>query len=82
MNALTTLTLETALASWRADPVTLVLIVLVLVGYGIVWRRSPLPAYRAVLFGVVGCGVWLVASCGFVGVYSDVLFWVRRCSSC
>lgn len=78
MNALTTpLTLETALASWRADPVTLVLIVLVLVGYGIVWRRSPLPAYRAVLFGVVGCGVWLVASCGFVGVYSDVLFWVR-----
>lgn len=71
------LTLHTALTSWRADPATLILIAVVALAYAFIWRRSSLPGYRAALFGVVGCGFWVLASCSFVGVYGDVLFWVR-----
>ncbi|MFW0796528.1 cytochrome c oxidase assembly protein [Gordonia sp. CPCC 205515] len=73
----TPLTLATALSSWRLDPATLIVITVVSIGYALMWRRSTVPAYRAVLFLVVGCGVWLLSACSFVGVYSDVLFWVR-----
>lgn len=73
----TPLTIGTALSSWRLDPGTLVLLVAVAAGYGLAFRRSSVPLHRAVVFWVVGCGVWFLSACSFVGVYSDVLFWVR-----
>lgn len=70
------LTLQTALTSWRVDPVTLVFAFAAFGIYWFAWRRSPLPITRLALFGA-GCGVWLISGCSFVGVYGDVLFWVR-----
>ncbi|RPA59928.1 cytochrome c oxidase assembly protein [Gordonia oryzae] len=70
------LTLQTVVSSWRVDVPTSVVVVLITVAYVVAMRRSTLPRRRAVpfLFGVAG---WLISACGFVGVYSDTLFWVR-----
>ncbi|MGV9712471.1 cytochrome c oxidase assembly protein [Gordonia sp. NPDC003424] len=73
----TPLTLSTALTSWRPDPVTLGLILVIAIGYLTAWRRSSVPKYRAALFILLGCGVWFLSACSFIGVYSNVLFWVR-----
>ncbi|MGC5249141.1 cytochrome c oxidase assembly protein [Gordonia sp. DT219] len=77
MAALSTpLTLQTAVTSWRFDLPSSILVVLVVGIYLVGLRRSTVPSSRAVPV-LIGAAVWLIAGCGFVGVYSDVLFWVR-----
>lgn len=75
-DALAPLTLHTVVSSWRVDVPTSVVVVLIAVAYVVAMRRSTLPWRRAVPF-LVGVAVWLISACGFVGVYSDTLFWVR-----
>ncbi|MCU1647913.1 MAG: copper resistance protein CopD [Nocardia sp.] len=71
------------LTSWRADIPTVVITLVIGLGYGLAWfvarrRGADLPSPgRAACFGLVGLAVWLYTGIGAVGVYSDTLFWVR-----
>lgn len=70
------LTLQTALTSWRWDLPSILLPCAAFAAYALLWRRTPTPVARLALFGA-GSAMWVVAGSSFVGVYSDVLFWVR-----
>jgi cytochrome c oxidase assembly factor CtaG len=75
--ALPPLTFATVLSAWRVDASTAVLIALAAGGYW--WGRrhgSGTGAGPAWCFAV-GCGCWALATMSMVGVYSEVLFWVR-----
>jgi cytochrome c oxidase assembly factor CtaG len=70
------LTLETALTSWRAAPVPILFTAVAGVAY--VRGRGPsVTLARRLSFLVLGLAVFVVATCSFVGVYADTLFWVR-----
>ncbi|NMO00965.1 cytochrome c oxidase assembly protein [Gordonia sp. TBRC 11910] len=75
--ALPPLTFSSALSSWRADPATLVAVLVVAAAYLYLRRRSDVGRGPAAVFLGLGCGVWLLSGISFVGVYSDTLFWVR-----
>ncbi|GAB0102678.1 cytochrome c oxidase assembly protein [Nocardia sp. JMUB6875] len=69
-------------SSWRWDGVTVLVTALLGIGYAICFvrgrqRGERLSTGRAVCFAVGGLGVWLYSGLGFIGVYSDTLFWVR-----
>ncbi|MDG3013250.1 cytochrome c oxidase assembly protein [Speluncibacter jeojiensis] len=73
--------LITTLTAWKVDWVTLVIVVASGVGYVLATRKleqrgTPVEPSRrgAFLFGLV---LWLLATMSFVGVYENVLFWVR-----
>ncbi|HEX7659518.1 MAG TPA: cytochrome c oxidase assembly protein [Pseudonocardiaceae bacterium] len=75
------LDLTAVFTSWRFDPLSLVLAVLLGGWYwwahrALARRGEPWPRGRAVAWGV---GVGLIVLCGssFLGVYADTLFWVR-----
>ena len=75
------LTWSTVLGSWSLDSTSAVLILVVGLGYGWCARRArrrgaPIKAGR-VCCGGVGLGVWVLATMSVIGVYADVLFWVR-----
>lgn len=79
--ASTPLTWATILSSWRVEVSSGVLIALVCVSYG--WgfqalrRRGISPSTGSAWCFAVGCGLWAVATMSMLGVYSDVVFWVR-----
>ena len=75
------LTPATAVGSWTWDIVSAVPIVLVAAGYGWAYyrgrqRENAVRRSRAVCFGV-GVALWIVATMSMVGVYANMLFWVR-----
>jgi cytochrome c oxidase assembly factor CtaG len=75
------LTPATVVGSWTWDTVSAVLIVLAAAGYGWAYYRgrrseNAVRRSRAVCFGI-GVAVWIVATMSMVGVYANVLFWVR-----
>ncbi|MGU3432383.1 cytochrome c oxidase assembly protein [Actinomycetes bacterium M1A6_2h] len=70
------LTLETALTSWRVAPVPIVLAGVAGFGYARV-RNPDVTVLRRLSFVVLGLSMFVVATCSFVGVYADTLFWVR-----
>lgn len=79
--ASTPLTWSTVLGSWSLDVTTAVLIIGVGLAYGWCARRgrlrgAPLEAGRLWCSGV-GLGVWVLATMSMIGIYADVLFWVR-----
>ena len=72
------LTLVTAVTSWTADPVSLLVIVLLGGWYG--WaarRRGSWPRARAIAFYAAGLGVYAIATMSSIGVYADTLFFMR-----
>lgn len=73
----TPLTIDVALSIGSPDVVTALVIVAVLALYWWCWRRSTLSLGRALLFTILGAGVWLASAVSFIGAYADVLFWVR-----
>jgi cytochrome c oxidase assembly factor CtaG len=75
------LTPATAVGSWTWDIVSAVLIVLVAAGYGWAYHRgrrheNAVRRSRAVCFGI-GVALWIVATMSMIGVYANMLFWVR-----
>lgn len=76
--ASTPLTLSTALTSWRLDAPAVM--VIALIGGLYLWavrrRGVAVGTGPAWCFGI-GCGLWALATMSMVGVYADVLFWVR-----
>ena len=80
-DTLAPLTPATAVGSWTWDIVSAVLIVLVAAGYGWAYHRGrrhedAVRRSRAVCFGI-GVALWIVATMSMVGVYANMLFWVR-----
>lgn len=71
------LTALSAATSWRVDPVTLAVIVVVALVYLRGWMSSSAGKAAALSFVGLGCGFWLASTITFVGVYDDTLFWVR-----
>ena len=72
------LTLVTALTSWTADPVSLLVIVLLGVWYGrSVRRHEGWPRARVIAFYAAGLGVYAIATMSSIGVYADTLFFMR-----
>lgn len=72
------LTLVTAVTSWTADPVSLVVIVLLGGWYGLAVRRhGGWPRARVVAFYSAGLGVYAIATLSSIGVYADTLFSMR-----
>lgn len=72
--------LLTFLTAWRADPVTLIAIVVAgaLYGAGVLsLRRRGIPwdARRSLAFFVLGLGSFAVVNLGFLGVYDEDLRW-------
>ncbi|MDT4917478.1 MAG: hypothetical protein QOH89_2178 [Pseudonocardiales bacterium] len=65
------------ITAWTAQPIAIVLLVLLAAGYFGLLRRTPgaTPRWRV---GVFGLGLALLAwtSCGFPAVYADALYWV------
>jgi cytochrome c oxidase assembly factor CtaG len=64
---------------WTAQPVAIAVVLVLAVGYArglrvLRNRHQPWPAWRAAVFGV-GLLALIWASCGFVQVYSDSLYW-------
>ena len=78
--ALPPLTAASALSQWRLDPVMLALAAALLVGYLALVRRARAqghrwPAWRTLVFAVLGPGTLVVATTSFLAVYREVLFW-------
>lgn len=71
------LTMLTATTSWRVDPVTLLAVAVVALAYLRGWRSASVGVPAAAAFVGAGCGLWLLSTISFVGVYDDALFWVR-----
>lgn len=67
---------ETALFSWHFDAATVLPVAIVGIAYFWAADRQQVPPTRMVSFGV-GLLIWIIAGCGFVGVYAHVLFWAR-----
>jgi putative membrane protein len=65
------------LTQWTPQPFAIAVAIVLTVGYlrGLSRLHRPWPAGRTVLFGL-GILLLLVASCGFLQVYSDDLYWV------
>ena len=65
------------LTQWTPQPVAIAVAVLLVAGYVRGLRRlsKPWPAGRTVLFGL-GVLLLVIASCGFLQVYADDLYWV------
>jgi cytochrome c oxidase assembly factor CtaG len=79
--AATPLTPATALSAWRID-VSSVVLILLLGGFYLWGARS--RSRRGVTAGAgaswcfaIGCALWALATLSMIGVYSQVLFWVR-----
>jgi putative membrane protein len=75
------LTAGQAVASWRADPVGIVLAVLLAAGYLAGVRRLtstgiPWPIGRTLVFLLGGVGSLLLTTCSFLDVYAPQLRWV------
>ena len=70
------LALGAVASSWRCDVTTTVIIVVVLATYLYGLRRSPVGRGSALAF-FAGAAIWWISACAFIGVYADVLFWVR-----
>ncbi|TSD94438.1 cytochrome c oxidase assembly protein [Skermania sp. ID1734] len=72
------LTLSAVLTAWRFEPTTAVAVVGVGAAYalGVVRRARTVPWIRVTVFAF-GLLCWFYAGSGFLGVYSDTLFWVR-----
>lgn len=72
------LTLVTAVTSWTADPVSL--LVIVLLG-GWYWRSvrrvGAWPRARVIAFCAAGLGSYAIATLSSIGVYADTLFLMR-----
>jgi cytochrome c oxidase assembly factor CtaG len=77
----TPLTLATALTSWRGDLITLVIVGVCAYGYQRGHRKAARDGARVELsrriFFLTALVLWFLATCGFIGVYADTLFWVR-----
>lgn len=78
---LTPLTAGAAWSSWRAEPVGIVVAVLLAAGYltGVLRLRSAgtgWPAGRTAVFLAGGVGSLLLTTCSFLGLYAPVLRWV------
>lgn len=68
----------TAVTSWTADPLSLLVIVLLGGWYGwSVRRHGGWPRARVVAFYAAGLGVYTIATCSSIGVYADTLFFMR-----
>ena len=65
------------LTQWTPQPVAIAVALVLTVGYFRGRRRltTPWPAGRTVLFGL-GVALLVIASCGFLQVYADDLYWV------
>jgi cytochrome c oxidase assembly factor CtaG len=72
------LTLVTAVTSWTADPVSLLVILLLGGWYAVAARRrGDWPRARAVAFYGAGLGFYAIATLSSIGVYADTLFSLR-----
>jgi cytochrome c oxidase assembly factor CtaG len=72
------LTLVTAVTSWTADPVSLLVIVLLGGWYGLAVRRvGGWPRARVVAFYAAGLGTYAIATLSSIGAYADTLFSMR-----
>lgn len=76
------LTVARGLSSWRVDPVAVLCCVGLAAAYlaGVRGARhggTAWPVGRVVSFLAGGLGVWLLATCSFLGVYQRVLVWPR-----
>ncbi len=72
------LTLVTAVTSWTADPVSLLVIVLLGGWYGLAVRRvDSWPRARVVAFYAAGLGTYAIATLSSIGAYADTLFSMR-----
>jgi cytochrome c oxidase assembly factor CtaG len=76
------LTLPRAIASWTFDPWAFAIAAVLGAGYLAAVRRvrrsgEPWPAARPVAFGGIGLGTLVIATMGWTGVYSGVLFYAR-----
>ncbi|CAM4009036.1 cytochrome c oxidase assembly protein [Smaragdicoccus niigatensis] len=67
---------ETALFSWQFDSATVLPVAIAGIAYFWSARGQAVPRTRMTSFGV-GLLIWIIAGCGFIGVYSHVLFWMR-----
>jgi cytochrome c oxidase assembly factor CtaG len=68
------LTFATALSTWRCDVTSGAIIALL--GCWYVWGRRRGVATNTWCFAV-GCALWSLATMSMLGVYAEVLFWVR-----
>ncbi len=76
------LTLGRAFTSWTLDLPVLIVALLCAGGYVSAARRSsrsgrPWPEIRTVFFVGLGLGLVIVATMSSIGVYQNILFWVR-----
>jgi cytochrome c oxidase assembly factor CtaG len=73
--------LSAAVSCWSLDVTSAILIVAVSVAYAWCYRQARLRGaavgpVRAWCFGIA-IGLWVLATMSMIGVYADVLFWVR-----
>ena len=71
---------DALLTTWRADPVTLVVLVAAAIAYALGIRRAARhgvvwPRRRTVLFFALGLGSYAVVELGFLGAWSAQLRW-------
>src|SRR4029453_14262829 len=70
---------EALVSAWRWQPLCVALVVLAALWYALAVRRLPTrrrwPWGRTASFGV-GLALFVWATCGFLGVYANALFWV------
>jgi cytochrome c oxidase assembly factor CtaG len=71
------LTWSTSLTSWRWDSVTALLIVGGCGAYVWAWRRADVVTLRSVWCFALGAALSIAATMSVIGVYAQVLFWVR-----
>ncbi len=80
--AIEPLTAVTALTSWKVQPLSAVLVILLGAAYLYGTRRAgSWPAGRTTLFVGLGLGSWVLVTMSFIGVYDTTLFWVRAVQS-
>lgn len=71
------LTFATMLSTWRVDVSAAVLIAVAAGSYAWARRRGVGAGTGPAWCFAVGCGCWALATMSMVGVYAEVLFWVR-----
>src|ERR1700754_344833 len=71
------LTWSTSLTSWRWDSAAALLIVGGCVAYVWAWRRADAATLRSVWCFALGAALSIAATMSMIGVYAQVLFWVR-----
>ncbi|MUM16898.1 cytochrome c oxidase assembly protein [Mycobacterium sp. CBMA271] len=77
MGVLAPLTPASAVGTWTFDIWSAVLVTGLGAGYCWCYRRNSGPERRLPVVFVAGLLVWLLATMSAVGVYAQVLFWVR-----